>query len=74
MRPTVRIYVRKRLKLVNDLVTPNPIKLSVHWLKVSQVRGIVTPFMYERGRVCIEYRKVTHVEMCGLARVESVVC
>ena len=48
--------VGKGLKLEEDLIKPNPTK-SVHWLKLSQARGIATVLMYGERRKHIEISK-----------------
>lgn len=64
--------VSKGLKLEEDLIKPNPTK-SVHWLKLSQARGIATVLMYGERRKHIEISKdYARGKTSGLARVESV--
>ena len=48
--PTVCYCVGKGLKLEEDLIKPNPTHWSVHWLKLSQARGIATVLMYGERR------------------------
>ena len=64
--------VGKGLKLEEDLIKPNPTK-SVHWLKLSQARGIATVLMYGERRRCTDIPKgYARGNWSGLARVESV--
>lgn len=46
--------------------------MSVHWLKLSQARGIATVLMYgERRRGTDKPKGYARGKKCGLARVES---
>ena len=49
--------VGKGLKLEEDLIKPNPTALSVHWLKLSQERGIATVLMHGERRGCTDIPK-----------------
>ena len=65
--------VGKGLKLEEDLIKPNPTHWSVHWLKLSQARGIATVLMYGERRRCTDIPKgYARGNWSGLARVESV--
>lgn len=47
--------------------------MSVHWLKLSQARGIATVLMYGERRRCTDKPKgYARGKSSGLARVESV--
>ena len=65
--------VGKGLKLEEDLIKPNPTHWSVHWLILSQARGIATVLMYGERRKHTEISKdYARGKTSGLARVESV--
>lgn len=56
-----------------DLIKPNPIKIGTLVKTIPKVRAWPPRSCMEGAGDAQTYRKVTHVEKCGLARVESVV-